>query len=188
MSDESASGPVTLPVTTVVHRRIRAGLEREFETWLGGVIRAASLLPGHEGAVVLRPAPREVMLVFRYATQRHLEAWFASPERADWLARGAELTDGAPVVQSQSGLETWFTLPGEPAPPPPPRWKMALLTWMALSPVILVVSAVADPLIGGWPEVLRVLAGAGLSVLMMTWMVMPLVTRAAWRWLYPPRS
>ncbi len=185
MPDDALTEPSALPVTTVVHRRIRAGLEHEFETWLGGVIRAASLLPGHEGAVVLRPGPREVMLVFRYATQAHLDGWVASPERAEWLARGAEVTDGAAVVQSQSGLEPWFTLPGEPAPPPPPRWKMALLTWIALSPVILVVSAIADPFMAGWPEVPRVLVGAGLSVLLMTWMVMPLVTRAAWRWIYP---
>lgn len=176
---------LALPVTTVVHRRIRPGLEQEFETWLGGVIRAASVLPGHEGAVVLRPAAREVMLVFRYATQKHLDAWVASKERADWLARGAELTDGAPVVQTQSGLETWFTLPGKPAQTPPPRWKMALLTWLALSPVILVISAIFGPAMSSWPEVPRIFASAGLSVLMMTWMVMPLVTRALWKWLYP---
>lgn len=183
-----AEEAVALPVTTVVHRRIRPGLEQEFETWLGGVIRAASLLPGHEGAVVLRPAPREVMLVFRYATQKHLDAWIASKDRAEWLARGAELTDGAAVVQTQTGLETWFTLPGAPAQMAPPRWKMALLTWLALSPVILVISAIFEPVLHTWPEVPRVYAGAGLSVLMMTWMVMPLVTRVLWKWLYPART
>lgn len=174
-----------LPVTTVVHRRIRAGLEHEFETWLGGVVRASSVLPGHEGTVVLRPAPREVMLVFRYATQAHLDGWTRSKERAEWLARGADLTEGPAVVQSQTGLETWFTLPGHPTQSPPPRWKMALLTWLALSPVILVISTLVGPWLGAWPEVPRVYASAGLSVLMMTWLVMPLVTRTLWKWLYP---
>jgi antibiotic biosynthesis monooxygenase (ABM) superfamily enzyme len=171
-----------------VHRRIRAGLEKEFEAWLGGVTRASSSLPGHEGTVVLRPTPREVMLVFRYATQAHLDAWTSSPSRAEWIAKGDELTDGPAIVQAQSGLETWFTLPGQPAQTPPPRWKMALVTWLALSPVILVISALFGPLLSAWPEVPRVFASAGLSVLMMTWMVMPLATRALWKWLYPKRA
>lgn len=175
-------------MTTVVHRRIRPGLEREFETWLGGVVGASSSLPGHEGTVVLRPTPREAMIVFRYATQAHLDAWTASPVRAKWLAEGDQLTDGPAVVQAKSGLETWFTLPGEPLQTPPPRWKMALLTWLALAPVILVISAIFDPTWAAWPEVPRVFASAGLSVLMMTWMVMPLITRALWKWLYPPQE
>lgn len=174
-----------LPVTTVVHRKIKPGLEHEFETWLGGVVRASSILPGHEGTVVLRPAPREVMLVFRYATQAHLDVWTASKERAEWLERGAEFTDGPAVVLHQSGLETWFTLPGEPARTPPPRWKMALLTWLALSPVILLIMAAGGSFLDGLPLVPRVYASAGLSVLLMTWVVMPRVTTVLWKWLYP---
>jgi hypothetical protein len=36
-------------------------------------------------------------------------------------------------------METWFTLPGKPMPAKPPaKWKMALTTWVALLPMVVV--------------------------------------------------
>jgi antibiotic biosynthesis monooxygenase (ABM) superfamily enzyme len=35
-----------------------------------------------------------------------------------------------------TGLETWFTLPTDPGAPAPPRYKMALLTWITIFPLI----------------------------------------------------
>ena len=41
----------------------------------------------------------------------------------------------------RSGLDTWFTLPDMPAPvKPPPKWKMALVTWLALFPMVIALS------------------------------------------------
>ncbi len=34
-------------------------------------------------------------------------------------------------TQFLTGLETWFTLPGRPATPPLPPYKMALITWLS---------------------------------------------------------
>ncbi len=36
------------------------------------------------------------MIVYRFDTQEHLDAWLASPERADLVAEGAPLIDGEP--------------------------------------------------------------------------------------------
>jgi antibiotic biosynthesis monooxygenase (ABM) superfamily enzyme len=35
-----------------------------------------------------------------------------------------------------TGLETWFTLPGAPGAVPPPPYKMALLTWITIFPLM----------------------------------------------------
>jgi hypothetical protein len=49
-------------------------------------------------------------------------------------------------TQVLTGLESWFTLPTQPGLPPPPRYKMALVTWVTIFPLItLVVVANAGP-------------------------------------------
>jgi len=54
-----------------------------------------------------------------------------------------------------TGLESWFTLPARPGAAAPPPYKMALVTWVTIFPLITVVVIVAAPLIGGLPLVPR---------------------------------
>ncbi|HEY5987201.1 MAG TPA: hypothetical protein VIV12_12630, partial [Streptosporangiaceae bacterium] len=44
-----------------------------------------------------------------------------------------------------TGLESWFTLPTQPAAPPPPPYKMAILTWVTIFPLITLVIVVSAP-------------------------------------------
>jgi antibiotic biosynthesis monooxygenase (ABM) superfamily enzyme len=46
-----------------------------------------------------------------------------------------------------TGLESWFTLPGQPRTPPPPPYKMALLTWITIFPLITLVVELSGPLL-----------------------------------------
>ena len=48
-----------------------------------------------------------------------------------------------------SGLETWFTLPGQRAIVPPPRWKMALVTVLGVWPASMFVPWLLHPFISG---------------------------------------
>ena len=76
-----------------------------------------------------------------------------------------------------TGLETWFTLPGQPGEAPPPRYKMALVTWITIFPLITAIVAITGPLIKELPLALRLAITTGLTVPLMTWVVMPRVTR-----------
>ena len=60
-----------------------------------------------------------------------------------------------------TGLETWFTLPGHPGASPPPPYKMALLTWITIFPLITAIVVVTGPLLGGLPLVLRLAITTG---------------------------
>jgi antibiotic biosynthesis monooxygenase (ABM) superfamily enzyme len=84
-----------------------------------------------------------------------------------------------------TGLEGWFTLPAQPGAPPPPAYKMAILTWVTIFPLITVVVAASAPLIGPLPLVPRLAVTTLVTVSLMTWVVMPRVTRLLHRWLYP---
>ena len=49
------------------------------------------------------------------------------------------------------GLEGWFTLSAQPGVPPPPPYKMALVTWATIFPLITGVVVATAPLLGPCP-------------------------------------
>jgi uncharacterized protein len=89
--------------------------------------------------------------------------------------------------QVLTGLESWFTLPTQPGSPPPPPYKMALVTWVTIFPLITLVVVATAPLVGSLPLVARLAVTTAVTVPLMTWVVMPRMTRLLHRWLYPDR-
>jgi antibiotic biosynthesis monooxygenase (ABM) superfamily enzyme len=87
------------------------------------------------------------------------------------------------MIQRISGLEGWFSLPGR-GPTPPPRWKMALLTGAVVWVLITVLLALATPLLASLVLPLRALVTAAVLVMLMTYVVMPRVSRLFAGWLY----
>ena len=67
----------------------------------------------------------------------------------------------------------------------PPKWKMALLNIIGLYPLILLVPKLLGPTVAGWPLWLNTIATLAVIVPIVTWGVMPLLTWAFKRWLYP---
>jgi uncharacterized protein len=65
---------------------------------------------------------------------------------------------------------------------------MAIVTWVTIFPLITLVLVASAPLIGSLPLVVRLAVTTGVTVPLMTWVVMPRVTRLLGRWLYPDRQ
>ena len=63
---------------------------------------------------------------------------------------------------------------------------MALVTWVTIFPLITVVVLVLDPLLVRLDVVPRLAVTTAVTVPIMTWLVMPRVTRLLRGWLYPP--
>jgi antibiotic biosynthesis monooxygenase (ABM) superfamily enzyme len=176
------------PVTTTVTRRIKPGHETAYEAFLEGIIAAASRFPGHLGVEVFRPATAaagEYRIVYRFDTAGHLRRWLDSNEHAAWLQRAEPHVAGPMRTEFLTGLESWFTLPEQPGQPAPPAYKMAILTWATIFPLITLVVVVLTPLIRTLPLVVRLGITTLATVPLMTWVVMPRVTWLLRRWLYP---
>jgi antibiotic biosynthesis monooxygenase (ABM) superfamily enzyme len=178
------------PVTTTITRRVRPGHEPFYEGFLAGIIAAASRFPGHLGVEVFRPeaaSAGEYRIVYRFDSGEHMRAWLESDERAAWLERAEPHVIGPMRTRFVTGLETWFTVPGRPGNPPPPPYKMALLTWITIFPLITLVVLALDPALDELTLVPRLALTTAVTVPIMTWLVMPRVTRLLHRWLYPDR-
>lgn len=67
----------------------------------------------------------------------------------------------------------------------PPRYKLAVLSWVGAYTVITAILAVLGPMMATWPLPLRTLPLSVLMVLAMTWLVVPSLTRLFRGWLAP---
>jgi antibiotic biosynthesis monooxygenase (ABM) superfamily enzyme len=176
------------PVTVLYSRRVKPGREAAFQAWAHGVVAASRQFPGHLGASVLDvPGSREYHILFTFADRTSLRAWLDSEERRRWLARVGELIEADRGLQQLTGLETWFKLPGANVPTmkPPPRWKMWLVSIVAVYPLVLAFQALVVPRMAGLPLPLRALVFPLVLLTVMTFVVMPVVTRMLRRWLGP---
>jgi uncharacterized protein len=174
------------PVTAVFSWRAAPGREDLFADWAQGADAAAARFPGHLGATVIHEdGSRDFHLIHQFAHQSDLQRWLDSEERARWVARVAALADARTAVQQRTGLETWFHVPSHPAAMmrPPPRWKMWLVSLLAIYPLVLAFQAFLSPRIVSWPLPVRAALFPLVLLTLMTYAVMPVVTRALRRWL-----
>ncbi|HEV8452348.1 MAG TPA: hypothetical protein VGQ45_13020 [Gaiellales bacterium] len=70
-------------------------------------------------------------------------------------------------------------------PPRPPRYKLALLTWVGAYAVITLILQLLGPTMAGWPLALRTFAISALMVGALTWLVIPTMARLFRGWLIP---
>ena len=90
------------------------------------------------------------------------------------------------AVDSVSGMETWFTLPGHSVMVPPPKYKMAVVATIGAFPFVLVfipfLIAVLDGVV---PPIVVALIILFVMSIAMTWGTMPLLSWLARWWRYP---
>ena len=177
------------PVTAVASRRVKPGREREFEEWVSGILAVANTFPGYLGSEVLRPSDPEddeYHIIFRFDHASNLHAWENSEERQNWL-RKVEPLQHEEKVHVLTGLETWFTLPSKVGEPSPPRYKMVVVTWLGVFPIVMIIFSVFGHWLSLLPTLVRTLVFTAVMVTLMTYVVMPRMTRLFSFWLYPDR-
>ena len=182
----------TSAVTVLVSRRVKPGHEGAFEQASEAMTAAARQFAGYLGGQMVRPdadAGTEESnlyhMVFAFDTPEHLQAWQTSPERAARLQDVAPHTLSSTQLRPVSGLGHWFTPPGGTAQKPPPRWKVAVVTWLGIFPTVFVLFLTVAPLLANWPLLPRVMVITLLVVVLMTWVVAPRLTTWLKPFLYP---
>ncbi len=187
----AARQPVSA-VTVLVSRRVKPGHEAAFVQASDSMTAAARVFAGHLGGQMVHPDTQadeeEINLchtVFAFDTPEHLQAWQTSPERTRCLQAIAPHTLSSSQLREVSGLGHWFTPPGVAALKPPPRWKVALVTWLGICPTVYVLFLVVAPFLADWPLLPRVMVITLLVVLLMTWVVAPRLTTWLKPFLYP---
>ncbi|MCK6481617.1 MAG: antibiotic biosynthesis monooxygenase [Planctomycetaceae bacterium] len=172
------------PVKIVLERKARPGAGGRLVDWIRRLVDSARRSEGLEGSSVLTTGEAGAYIILlRFENRASLDRWSASEEVRGLLAEGESMATAGVPSPPVSGFETWFQLPGLAAPTPPPRWKMALLTWLALVPLVLGVGRVVPRSL---PEPVQVAVGTAVPVVLLTWLIMPFLARSLHGWLYGP--
>ena len=177
----------TGPVTISVARHVVPGRETDYENWMKGITAEALAFPGHMGVNVIRPTSgsREYVTIFRFDTYEHSKAWEDSNVRQEWLANLSGIVEGEDEVRKGTGLEFWFSLPELPMAHPSPH-KMAVVLLVVVYTLVMSINLVLSTFADDWPTAARVFVTVFCQVLLMTYVVMPRVTRLLKNWLYRP--
>jgi uncharacterized protein len=176
------------PVTVVVTRRVKPGHEPQYEAWLRRLVDDARGLPGFLGTDVQRPAPGTAPVytsVFRFDSVAHLQAFEGSELRARALAEVREHVEADATWRTLTGLEFWFTVPAGTAIPQPVRWRMALVMIAVVYVLVLSLGRLVALAMGDAPMSVRLLVTIAIEVLLMTYVLMPRLTRVLAPWIYP---
>ncbi|MDX2675471.1 antibiotic biosynthesis monooxygenase [Streptomyces sp. NY05-11A] len=102
MSSEQHEGATA---TAIISQKVLPGREREYEKWQEDVNAAAADYPGYLGVEVTRPTglQPEWVVVYRFDSVAHLQAWINSATRARLLDVGDRYLDGPGTQQVVSG-------------------------------------------------------------------------------------
>jgi antibiotic biosynthesis monooxygenase (ABM) superfamily enzyme len=100
--------PTESAVTVIIGLPVRVGCERAFEAWQEDLNCEASKYPGFLGAEINPPTAVQPdwVVVYRFDTVAHVQAWINSGTRQDRLAAGAGFFEGPGTQQVVGGGES----------------------------------------------------------------------------------
>lgn len=173
------------PVYVAITRKVKPGNEAAFEDAINGFLSDTIKAKTSLGALLIRPLPRAQDRTYgilrSFATERDRETFYNSVNFRKWDETVKSLVEGDYSRQDLHGLEAFFHDPGLIRHPP--RWKMALATWVGVWPTVYFISSLIAPRLSGWHPALATGAVTLIVVIALTWAVMPVLTRMVRPWL-----
>ena len=176
--------------TVVITHHVKEDSKNNYEAWLKEIIPVSKTYPGHLGVSIVHPVPGATVtytVIIRFDTRKHLLTWMESDDRKKLIEKVKPYLVEDDKFFVRSGLDFWFTPEGAKAKLPT-KWKQFLVTWSAIFPLVLAMSALIDWLITSVSitvnHPLKVLSLTFLVVLMMVYVVMPRYTKLVHKWLF----
>lgn len=175
--------PGSETVTLISAVRLRPSTEDAHRHLHTQAVAAAQRLGGltrHELLPAVAGAQPETVALLTFQTRTDLDRWLSAPERRQILDAMVELTDSPRTLNVVGDFAGWFNSTGTLAPK---QWKQAIAVVTGLVPVSLAVAYVRQAIAPQLPLVAAVAVTAVINVAILTWLVMPLITRILGRWL-----
>jgi antibiotic biosynthesis monooxygenase (ABM) superfamily enzyme len=172
-----------MSIHVAITRKVKRGSERAFEESLRAFFQESLDRPGVLGVHLISPPPgsssAEYGILRTFADEKERDAFYRSDLFERWQQHVAELTEGERTYRELHGLEAWFRAPGAP-----PRWKMALLTWLGVWPTSWLIGRLIGPHLAGVPSVVSAALIGAAIVVCLTWMIMPALVKLFHAWLH----
>ncbi len=177
-------------VTVLISRNVKTGCEAQFERETLALMQAAGRFKGYLGAQLVHPGDdpevEDTMyhVVLAFDHQASLDTWNHSAERAEGLLATAPFIEGQPSIRPMVGLGLWYRTPLAG----PPRWKVAVVTWLGICPTVYLLFLLTGDLLKSWSLLPRTVVLTVAVVALMTWLVAPQLTKLLRPWLLSNRA
>ena len=170
-----------MAIHVAITRKILPGKEQEFKESLRDFLGQSFIQNGVHGAAIITSMPgaenNEIGILRTFKDEKERDAFYNSEQFNKWETYASTLTEPA-VYKELTGLEAFFR-----SATPPARWKMAIATLCGVFPTSLLLYYATGWLLIDLPAPFRLLITATLMVGILTWVVMPIVTKMLKGWL-----
>lgn len=175
------------PSSVIISREIMPGRAQEFEATLKEVTQAITDFKGYLSTHVLYPSGDSTAyrIHVNFDNEENLHHWENSDEKRYWVDKLDSFNASPSQRHIITGLETWFALPRCESIVPPKRYKMAVVTWLAITPTLISFKYFISPYLSKLPLIPAIGITTACMVSAMTYIIMPYMTKFFNRWLYP---
>ena len=170
-----------MAIHIAITRKILPGKEQEFKESLRNFLGQSFVQDGVHGAAIISSFPgadsNEIGILRTFKDEKERDDFYNSDQFQAWESYASTLAEPA-VYRQLTGLEAWFR-----SSTPLPRWKMAIATLCGVFPTSLLLYYTTGWMLKDLPVPFRLLVTATLMVGILTWIIMPLVTKLLKPWL-----
>ncbi|MBA2116235.1 antibiotic biosynthesis monooxygenase [Bremerella alba] len=173
-------------VHVAITHQAKPGKEAEYDAALREFARESLHEPGTAGVLLLAPAPGahgcEYGILRSFENQASCDAFYQSARFRNFHELTKPLVVEEATRRKLHGLEAFFSDPKLS----PPRWKMAIVTWLGVFPSVLFWGNVLPPALSSLHSVVATAVTTIFVTVTLAWVVMPLLTKVFAPWLHPP--
>jgi uncharacterized protein len=174
-------------VTVVVTRKVKRGRESQYEDWLRRLLNESKSMNGYIGATIQKPTSgsTEYTSIFRFDTVDNLRKFEESELRSKYLHEVVDYVEADAVWKKYTGLEFWFSPPKGAIIPQPSRFRMALLMIAVVFGLVVSIGQIVNMVAGEVPFYIRLFVTISIEIFLMTYVLMPRITKLLSKWIYP---
>jgi uncharacterized protein len=174
--------------SSVIVHRVPPAMAERFVALQDSLTRAVEAFAGYQGTDVYPPAdPKgsEWVVVIHFADTDSLQRWLNAPVRTEWVKKVRREVGDFRLETLPTGFGSWFLGRNTDADAElPPGWKMVVIVLLGLYPTVLLLTLTIGKFMDPLGLAVAMLIGNALSVSILQYAVMPILTRAFGPWLH----
>jgi uncharacterized protein len=182
---EQCDSSVAACISTV----IKAGLDEDYYAWLQEIQTAQAVSPGYQGTYLQMAKTDDTRLwttMLRFDTPQSLDDWFNSKRRLELVEQAKKFVSSESIKRLTSSYPGW--LPVDESGESPANWKAAALVVLGLYPIVSLEIKFLSPALSNLNLAVANFIGNTISVALVTWLTMPVLTSVFRKWLLPPKG
>ena len=178
--------------SSVIVHRVPPAMAERFVALQDSLTVTVEAFAGYQGTDVYPPADRagsEWVVVIHFADADSLQRWLDAPVRTEWVKKVRREVGDFRLETLPTGFGSWFLGRKTDADAElPPGWKMVVIVLLGLYPTVLLLTLTVGRFTDPLGLAVAMLIGNALSVSILQYAVMPILTQAFGPWLHANAS